>query len=107
MSTVVIISGLPTQVVDNRKPFASDGCTLAPDGWWNECCIEHDRAYFRGGTPEDRADADLALKRCMNRRGAPILGFVYWVAVRTMGHHFWPKVAKPEGWHWAGPVRRG
>lgn len=91
---------------DNRKPFASDGCTLAPEGWWHECCVAHDFSYSQGGTSEDRAAADGRLYECLKAKGAPIAAWVYWAAVRLAGHHFWPRMAKPEGWHWAGPVRR-
>ena len=91
---------------DNRKPFASDGCTLAPDLWFRPCCVEHDKRYWEGGAPEDRLRADQALRDCLTASGAPILSRVYYYAVRLAGHHFWPRVAKPDGWHWAGPVRR-
>ena len=91
---------------DNRRPFASDGCTLAPDLWFRPCCEAHDRAYWQGGAPEDRLRADQALRDCLAASGAPILGFVYWAAVRLAGHHFWPRAVKPDGLHWAGPEKR-
>ena len=89
-----------------RKPFESDGCTLAPDLWFTECCIAHDLAYFQGGTPADRKDADDKLYRCLREHHTIILAWVYWAAVRAMGHKFWPAPVKPEGWNWAGPVKR-
>ena len=48
--------------------FSSDGCSLFVDGTfenpelWKECCLKHDIAYWRGGTEEERASADLAFK---------------------------------------------
>jgi len=51
--------------------FRSDGCSLFPDRSvltrqdWCECCFEHDLAYWRGGTEEDRLLADLELRRCV------------------------------------------
>jgi hypothetical protein len=32
---------------------------------WHHCCVEHDRAYYYGGTRERKLAADEALKRCV------------------------------------------
>lgn len=32
---------------------------------WRECCVVHDRAYYYGGTREDKKAADEALKQCV------------------------------------------
>ncbi len=56
---------------ENIKPFSSDGCSLFPDASlitkidWCDCCYQHDLAYWRGGTKEQRNQADLALKQCI------------------------------------------
>lgn len=92
---------------ERRREFRSDGCTLAPDLWFRDCCEAHDRAYWAGGTAEDRKAADAELYRCLRARGAPILAWVYWGAVRLAGHRFWPRAAKPSALAWAGPVKRG
>ena len=53
------------------KPFTSDGCSLFPDqslideSDWCSCCFEHDIAYWRGGTEQQREDADEQLRRCV------------------------------------------
>ncbi len=53
------------------SPFTSDGCSLFPDSSlitqqdWCECCFQHDLAYWKGGTEEERAHADLQLKECV------------------------------------------
>jgi len=50
----------------NIKPFTTDGCSLFPDGTlkdntlWKSCCIEHDKAYWRGGSYPERQAADHA-----------------------------------------------
>lgn len=55
-------------------PFDSDGCSLFPDGTWDDrtlwcdCCFEHDIAYWRGGTEEERKSADEALRDCVLER---------------------------------------
>lgn len=51
--------------------FTSDGCSLFPDRNlisnvdWCTCCFQHDIAYWKGGTAEEREVADLALKACV------------------------------------------
>lgn len=32
---------------------------------WHDCCVEHDRAYYYGGTREQKKEADEALKQCV------------------------------------------
>ena len=34
--------------------FTSDGCSLWFDGCWVKCCVQHDLAYWRGGTSKER-----------------------------------------------------
>ncbi|MDW3096437.1 MAG: hypothetical protein R8G33_12250 [Gammaproteobacteria bacterium] len=52
-------------------PFTSDGCSLFPDSSlinnddWCECCVEHDKAYWKGGTEQQRERVDTALMRCV------------------------------------------
>jgi hypothetical protein len=51
--------------------FTSDGCSLFPDRSlilkqdWSACCLEHDIAYWKGGTEAQRLSADTALKACV------------------------------------------
>lgn len=51
--------------------FSSDGCSLFPDRSlineddWCDCCFEHDIAYWKGGTEEERLAADIALRECI------------------------------------------
>jgi hypothetical protein len=54
------------------KDFASDGCSLFPDGvypsnpkMWCDCCLQHDLAYWQGGTQTERERADQALRDCV------------------------------------------
>lgn len=32
---------------------------------WRKCCVVHDRAYYYGGTREEKLAADEALKKCV------------------------------------------
>lgn len=51
------------------NPFTTDGCSMFPDSVgsvnWLDCCVRHDMAYWRGGTAEQRYDADQQLKICV------------------------------------------
>ena len=50
------------------RDFSSDGCSLFPDKSliteedWCDCCFEHDIAYWKGGTEEERLAADVKLR---------------------------------------------
>jgi hypothetical protein len=93
------------------KDFISDGCSLFPDGTisyraeWCECCLRHDIAYWRGGTEEERKQADATLKDCaLERTGDKVLAETMYLGVRAGGHPVFP------GWYlWAygWPYGRG
>ena len=67
---VVLMAGACTSD-SGLRPFTSDGCSLFPDsslvseGDWCSCCFEHDIAYWRGGTAEERDIADRKLQACV------------------------------------------
>ena len=83
----------------------SDGCSMSPDGDWRHCCVEHDVAYFNGGTSEMRANADEHLRLCIQLQGLSkggfmipiygVLSWVYWGGVRVGGL---PWIPAP--WRW-------
>jgi hypothetical protein len=61
-------------IATELSDFTSDGCSLFPDGdvkdreLWCECCFEHDIAYWRGGTEDERRRADGVLRDCVLAR---------------------------------------
>ena len=67
-------------------PFHSDGCSCAPDLDIKECCIEHDRAYHRGGTEAERHEADMVFRECITTKGYWWIAWLYYFAVRIGGH---------------------
>lgn len=83
------------------RPFRSDGCTFWPDGRWRDCCVEHDRAYWRGGSAAARRAADRALHRCVTARGHPwVAAWMYW-GVRLGGVPWLPTAWRwGFGWPW-------
>ncbi len=82
--------------------FKTDGCTLSPDGppdqpkLWRSCCVQHDIAYWKGGTKEERTAADDNLKSCIEkkteRKGVASL---YHSGVQLSGS---PKLKQPWSW---------
>ena len=67
----------------------SEGCSLAPDISLS-CCIQHDQAYYYGGSALDRYNADTAFRVCLVDEGWHILGWVYYAGVRVGGHPIIP-----------------
>jgi hypothetical protein len=74
------------------KDFKSDGCSLFPDRSlineddWCSCCFEHDIAYWKGGTEEERLAADIALRECiLEKTGNAELADLMYAGVRLGG----------------------
>jgi hypothetical protein len=82
---------------DTLRDFSSDGCSLFPDGdfnnrkQWCDCCLEHDIAYWRGGTARQRLDADQNLRACVLRTtGNNVLADMMFAGVRLGGGPIFP-----------------
>jgi hypothetical protein len=90
--------------------FTTDGCSSFPDGTpqnqslWLDCCIRHDLAYWKGGTYQDRLDADLALEQCVAKAGQPDIAALMLRGVRTGGNPFF---LTPYRWGYGWPFGRG
>jgi hypothetical protein len=74
------------------KDFTSDGCSLFPDRSlinnkdWCDCCLEHDIAYWQGGTEEQRLEADRKLRDCvLAKTGDTVLAEAMYQGVRFGG----------------------
>lgn len=74
------------------KDFQSDGCSLFIDRSlineedWCQCCFEHDVLYWQGGSEEQRALADNALKECvLEKTGNEQLAEMMYLGVRVGG----------------------
>ena len=84
-------SGSAIKIVPEN--FKSDGCSMFPDGCYKECCVEHDKAYFGGGSWSSRWKADRQLLKCVAKKKgwwhkplAPLM----WAGVRLGGAPFLP-----------------
>jgi hypothetical protein len=74
-----------------EEPFVTDGCSLWPDdGWADPCCVVHDERYWCGGRASERAEADAALRRCVDERAGAFVAWLMWVGVRAGGHPIFP-----------------
>jgi hypothetical protein len=93
-----LLAGLAAGRCDRRPPhpFTTDGCSMAPDGDIADCCVDHDIAYWCGGTAEQRREADRRLADCVRERGHSrcYSGFVE--ATVRMGGAPW----LPTPWRW-------
>ncbi len=91
------------------KPFTSDDCSCWPEGYdnqnqWEECCREHDLAYWAGGSREDRLRADEKLRECVEQVGDTAIARVMYVGVRVGGSALLPF---PWRWGYGWPFLRG
>lgn len=98
---------VPPVSATELQPFTSDGCSRFPDGTlqksdlWRSCCEAHDLAYWRGGTQEERAAADLELQRCVAGTGQEKLADIMLIGVRLGGSPWWPTSYRwGYGWPW-------
>jgi len=89
---VVSLSGCSFEGV---QPFRSDGCSAWPDGNYLQCCIDHDREYWRGGTSQDRLNADLALQACVREKRGSFMASVMYYGTRMYGVPW-----LPFSWRW-------
>ncbi len=84
--------------------FASDGCTFFPDKWdvtdFLAACVEHDYAYWLGGTEEERLAADIRLRERIEALGYTFLAWVMFRVVRAAGGRYWPASPMPRRHHW-------
>jgi len=97
-------------VAADLKPFTTDGCSIFPDGTpnqkslWIECCIRHDLAYWKGGTYDQRLEADQSLVTCVSQVGEPEIAQLMLAGVRVGGSPYFPTTYR---WGYGWPYPRG
>ncbi|MGQ0547145.1 MAG: hypothetical protein ACT4P3_17735 [Betaproteobacteria bacterium] len=84
--------------------FTTDGCSMFPDSDWVQCCVEHDFAYWCGGSASQREEVDRALQDCVAGLGQAQTAWWMHKAVRAGGHPWWPL---PWRWGYGWPWPRG
>lgn len=92
---------------ETLRPFTTDGCSDFPDGTpshktlWLSCCTEHDKAYWQGGTYDERRKTDEELQRCVAKVGEPGIATLMLAGVRVGGSPYWPtRYRWGYGWPW-------
>ena len=95
---------------DGLKEFETDDCSGGMS-WaygkltgkrvpWADACVEHDRAYHKGGTAVERKQADVWLMMQVAEIGYPWWAVLMFVAVR-LGGVWWLPTAYRWGYCWA------
>jgi hypothetical protein len=100
---------IPFKADGELSDFTSDGCSLFPDSSlihaddWCECCLEHDIAYWRGGTEAERLAADKALRDCvLQQTGDAQLAEAMYIGVRMGGSPYFKNWYRwGYGWNYA------
>ena len=83
------------------KEFTTDNCSVVPDYDQNECCVEHDWAYWKGGTFQERWDADRKFLECVKETRSGLLAPFRWLGVRVGGIGLFPTSFRwGYGWKW-------
>jgi hypothetical protein len=101
----------PDRIVpSDLRSFTSDACSQFPEGTpseprlWCRCCVEHDKAYWQGGTRDERHAADEALRQCVAATGEPRIAGLMLLGVSVGGT---PYVPTSYRWGYGWPFLRG
>jgi hypothetical protein len=84
-------------------PFTRDGCTLFPDQLpghdFYQACLDHDIAYWAGGSEALRHEVNLAFHEAITHTGhlGPVLAPIMYYAVTYLGNN---GVSRTVGSHW-------
>ena len=82
-----------TTTISVPADFKSDGCSLFPDCNYGDCCVEHDKDYYFGGSSKERWRSDKRLYKCVKSKKGWQNNFiapVMWLGVRVLGVSFLP-----------------
>lgn len=108
---LVFWASVVAQPTVNLAPFTTDGCSMFPDHSlvsetdWCSCCVEHDLAYWRGGSETEREAADQGLRQCVQRStGDTVLAELMYAGVRAGGEARFPTSYR---WGYGWPYGRG
>jgi hypothetical protein len=107
---IVTFSGCQSFGGNTIKAFTTDGCSDFPDGTpshknlWQQCCTAHDLKYWAGGTFDERLQADLDLRACVQSVGQPAVAQLMLAGVRVGGSPWWPTAFR---WGYGWPYTHG
>lgn len=83
------------------RPFVTDGCSASPNLAWVHCCVEHDIAYWCGGSAEERRHADRHFEACVEETNPGLSGLMY--ATVRVGAPSWMPIYWRWGFGWPWP----
>jgi hypothetical protein len=94
------------------RAFTTDGCSFLPersfsgDVDWRDCCVEHDFAYWKGGTEAERLAADERFRECLLKKtGDPKFAKLVFNGVRIGGAPYYPNWYRwGYGWTYLRPA---
>lgn len=111
MKTGLIITALLVNFSSFAAPsqlssFETDYCTNYPEGTkekpdlWKHCCLIHDMYFWAGGNKQNRYDADLELRTCIEATGEMKIARLMYMAVRAGSYSpiKYPKRKWGNGW---------
>lgn len=85
---------------DSMSNGCGDGTRNLPNGTWRQACVDHDHAYFNGGSAADRLGADRKLRSDMISQGASLgTAETYYLGVRFGAAKRWGQVPLNPGSH--------
>jgi hypothetical protein len=96
-----LVAACQTTSPPELSVFKSDGCSCFPDGTladpdlWKPHCRVHDYAYWKGGTCNERKQADLKLRDGIRSEGKPLTAQLAYFGVRIGGTPW-----LPTPWRW-------
>jgi hypothetical protein len=91
--------------VENIRDFTTDKCALLSNTSFEECCVAHDKAYWKGGTAKERLQSDKELQKCIEQKTNSVLkSFLIYNIVRIGGT---PYFAVPWRWGYGWKFGRG
>lgn len=99
---------IDASTLQNRlQSFLTDGCphiqgsiSYPKEDQWKLCCVEHDKAYWKGGSIEERQKADSDLHACITERGAPEAARLIYYSIRSAHKN---PMSLPWGYGWILP----
>lgn len=97
----LLMAGCQSVSPPELSAFKSDGCSCFPEGTrkepdlWKQHCLDHDYAYWQGGTRQERKMADLKLRDGIRGEGKPVIAQIAYAGVRLGGTPW-----LPTPWRW-------
>lgn len=68
----ILLLSCSSSQANKLSSFATDGCSLYPNGTWLHCCLVHDMSYWIGGEQNKREETDKELGQCLAKNGSSV-----------------------------------